>query len=71
MFQSICTTIISNIQKYLGKSSGWIIDSAIDQTISISKFNPLARSSYINLQKNCPRKRLINIQNFNDNECLK
>ena len=26
VFQSIYTTIISNIQKSLGKSSGWIID---------------------------------------------
>ena len=42
MFQSIYTTIISNIQNSLGKSSGWIIDSVIDETITISKYNPLA-----------------------------
>ena len=39
VFQSIYTTIISNIQKYLGKGSGWIIGSVIDHTISISKYN--------------------------------
>ena len=50
-FQSIYTTIISNIQKPLGKGSGWIIDSGIDHTISISKYNPLAESSYIKLCK--------------------
>ena len=33
----------------LGKGPGWIIDSVIDHNISISKYNPLARSSY---QKN-------------------
>ena len=49
MFQSIFTTIISNIQKSLGKGSGWIIDSGIDHTISVSKYNPLAGSSYIKL----------------------
>ena len=31
--------IISNIQKSLGKGSGWIIDSVIDHTISISKLD--------------------------------
>ena len=48
-FQSIFTTIISNIQKSLAKGSGWIIDSGIDHTISVSKYNPLAGSSYIKL----------------------
>ena len=47
VFQSIYTTIITNIQKSFGKGSGWIIDSTIDHTISISKYNPLAGSSYI------------------------
>ena len=36
VFKSICTTIIINIQKSLGKCSGWIIDSVIDDTIIIS-----------------------------------
>ena len=49
--QSIYTTIISNIKKSLGKGSGWISDSVIDHTISISKYNPLAESSYIRLPK--------------------
>ena len=47
VFQSIYTTNIPNIEKSLGKSSGRIIDSGIDDTISISKYNPLAGSSYI------------------------
>ena len=51
MFQSIYTTIILNIQKSLGKGSGWVIDSVIDHTISISQYNPLAGSSYILLRK--------------------
>ena len=45
LFQSIYTTIISNIQISLGKSSGWITDSFIDHTISISKYNPIDGSS--------------------------
>ena len=70
LFQSIHTTIISNIQKSLGKGSGWIIDSAIDHTISISKYN---RNSYIKLPKKLdqPRKGFINTQNIDDNECFK
>ena len=71
VFKSIYTTIITNIQKFLGKGSGWIIDSVIDHTISISKYNPLPGSSYIKLPKELdhPRKGLINIQDTN--ECFK
>ena len=72
-FQSIYTTIITSIQESLGKGSGWIIDSVIDHTISISKYNLFAGSGYIKLPKELdhPRKGLINIQNIDDNECLK
>ena len=70
---SIYTTIILNIQKSLGKGSDQIIDSVIDENISVSKDNPLAGSSYIKLPKelNHPRKVLINIQDIDDNECFK
>ena len=44
-------SIITNIQKSLGKGPGWIFDSVTDHTISISKYNYLAGSSYIKLQK--------------------
>ena len=73
VFKSIYTTVITNIQKSLGKGSGWIIDSVIDHTISISKYNPLAGSSFIKLPKELdhPRKELIKIQNIDDNECFK
>ena len=73
VFQLIYTTIITNIHNFLGKGSGWIIDSVIDHTINISKYNPLAGSSYIKLPKELdnPRKGLINIQNTDDNECCR
>ena len=60
------------MQKSLRKSSSWIIDSVIDHAISISKYNPLAGSSYIKLPKELDdlRKGLINIQNIDDNEAL-
>ena len=51
VFQSIYTTIITNIQKSLGKGSGCIIDSVIHHTISISKYIPLVSSSYIKIPK--------------------
>ena len=34
---TIYAMIIWNLQKYIGKSSGWIIDSVIDHVINISK----------------------------------
>ena len=73
IFESIYTAIISNIQKSLLKGSGWIIDSVIDHSMGISKYNPLARSSYIRLPKELdhPKKNLINIQNSDDNEFFK
>ena len=73
VFQSLYATIISNIQRYLGKGSDWIIDSVIDHFISISKYNTLARSSYIKLWKKLdhPRKPLINIQNIDNSVYFK
>ena len=68
VFESIYINIISNIQKYLEKGSSLLIDSVIDHTINISKYNPLAGSSYIKLPS---RKRVINVQNIDDNECFK
>ena len=38
-------------QFILRSYSGWIIDSVIDHNINISKYNPLAGSSYIKLPK--------------------
>ena len=56
-FQSIYTPIISNIQKSLGKGSGWIIDSVIHHTIIISRYNSLAGNSYIKLLKELDRPK--------------
>ena len=65
--------LYQNIQKSLGKSSCSIINSVVDVNINISKYKPLNGSSYIKLTKNLeyPTKGLINIQNINNNECLK
>ena len=70
---SIYAKVISSIQKFLGRSSGWIIDSIFDHNISISKYNSLAWRNYIKLPKelNHLRKGLINIQNIDDSECFK
>ena len=59
--------------KSLGKGSCWIINSVIDHTINISKYNPLLGSSYIKLPNKLdhPRTGLINIQNIDDIECFK
>ena len=72
VFESIYSAIILNIQKPLGIGSDWIIDSVVDHTISISRYDPIAGSSYIKLPEelNHPNNALINIQNINDSECL-
>ena len=73
IFESVYTVIMSKIQKYLGKGSGWITDSVINHIINISEYYPLSGSSYIKLPKelNHSRKGFINIQNFNDGKCFK
>ena len=74
LFESIYTTIVLNKQKFLGKDSGCINDSAVSQLTNISKYNPLAGSSYIRLQLSrlyCLKKGLTNIQNVSDNRHLK
>ena len=40
VFESIYATVISNIQKSFAKGLGWIIDSVVNHTINISKYNP-------------------------------
>ena len=73
VFKLIYSIIIENIQKSSGNSSGWIIDSVIHHTLSVSKYNPFAASRYIKIPKELhhPSEGLINIQNINDNECFK
>ena len=73
LFDSIYTTVIWNIQNFLGKGWGWIFDSLKYSNISISKYNVLAGSSYIKLPKELDRQRkgLINIRNIDDNQCFK
>ena len=61
------------MQNILGKGSVWIIDLVIQHSINISKYNPLAGSSYIKLAKELDhaKKGLTNTQNIDDNECFK
>ena len=65
MFKLIYNTIKPKIQKSLRKSSGWIIDSAIDHTISVSKYSTLAGNNFIKLPKELDhsRKGLIVLMN--------
>ena len=60
--------IIRQNKKVSQIGSDWIIDSVIDDNINISKYNPLAGSSYIKLDRTI--KGLINIQNIDHNECF-
>ena len=66
-------SVISNIQKIIGKGLGWIIDSVIYHNINISKYDPLADSRYMKLPKELgqPRIGLVNIENIDNSECFK
>ena len=74
VFELICTIIISNIKNLQEKlQTGLLIQSQINHDIDISKCNPLAGSSYTKIPKELdhPRKRQMNTQNIDDNECFK
>ena len=43
VFKSICSTIISNIQKSLRRGSGWVTDSVIDWNINGSSYSKLSK----------------------------
>ena len=43
VFKSICSTIISNIQKSLRRGSGWVTDSVIDRNINGSSYSKLSK----------------------------
>ena len=61
-----------NVQKYLGKYLGSIIDSFIGLNINIPKYNTLAGSSYIKLPKELTnQKSMINSQITDDDQCFK
>ena len=51
MFETMYTTIMTNIRKFQAKGSGWTINSVIEQNINVSKHKLLSGSSYIRLQK--------------------
>ena len=57
VFQSICTKIITNIQKSLEKCFSQINDSVIDHKLPKEVGHPI--------------KSLINFQDTDDNECFK
>ena len=71
VFESVYIIIILNIQKSLGKSLDWVIDSTVGHNINISTHNPLVGSRYTKLPKELdyPRKDLINIQIVDGNVC--
>ena len=43
VFKSVCSTIISNIQKSLRRGSGWVTDSVIDRNINGSSYSKLSK----------------------------
>ena len=61
------------LQTYKSLQEKVQVGLVIDHTISISKYNLFAGSIYIRLPKalDHPRKRLINIQNIDNNESFK
>ena len=64
--------ILNVIDKWVSEGSGWVIDRIDSHYINVTTYQPLHRSSYIELPVKLrnSKKGLINIKN-NDNECFR
>ena len=73
ILESIYDTIMTKVQKYQVKGSGWTMYSVREQNISISKYKSLSSSSYIKLaiKLNHSIKDLINIHMTGNDKCQK
>ena len=72
-FEWIYSMIMTKIWKYQAEGRGCAFDSVMEQNINILIYRLLSCSNYIKLPKalNHSRKTFINIQNRDDDECLK
>ena len=70
-FDKFFQEILSRIDNWINKGSGWIIESIDGEYVNISVYSPLIGSTYIELPDvlKYSRKGLINIKN-NDNICF-
>ena len=65
--------ILNKIADWISEGSQWVIDLILDHYLNIINYQPLRGSSYIPLQQELknPKKKLVNIQKKNDNECFR
>ena len=73
VFESIHSTIILNIHKFIEQGSGWVTDSVVHHSIHISIYIPSAGGRYIKLpiQLEHSKKGSRNRQIIDDNEYCK
>lgn len=65
--KNIQTTILSKLEEFQERDSGWALSRIINLQININKFTPLLGSSYIPLPREIKRKEAcINVKNQDD-----
>lgn len=72
IWEKMKSDILEKLYSFMEEKSGWSLKAILDLHINISKYTSQSGSSFIELPpfwKN--RECVINIQNFNDNECGK
>ena len=72
VLKSTMETILSIVDTWVSRGSGWVIDSISNHYLNIAKYSPLNGSSYIELaiELRNSLKGLVNIQN-DDDECFR
>ena len=72
VLKSTMETILSIVDTWVSRGSGWVVDSISNHYLNIAKYSPLNGSSYIELaiELRNSLKGLVNIQN-DDDECFR
>ena len=68
--EGIMKEIITKVDQFTYKASGWIFDTAKGAELHISTYAPYRAGSYIKTPEWAPARCILNVQN-NDEECFK
>ncbi|GFY45599.1 uncharacterized protein TNIN_106341 [Trichonephila inaurata madagascariensis] len=71
-YRSIIQKLLTEMEEFVARGSGWTLAKIKSLEVRINKYNPLRESSYIDLPKVIKAKKaVINVKKENDNECFK
>ena len=71
-FRNFVNRINTEIENWSERGSDWVYEETETANVNVARYDPLVAGTYIPLPaKLQSKKAIINVQNRNDNECLK